>query len=525
MAFTDLPNELICRIYGCLKQEDAFAFRFVCKKLERATFRPFSRRHFRKKGFMITSFSLGTLRRIADHKALAECVQHVWFNPDCFTFVEVTCGGRDSDTEGEEGYSNQRLLSSQQLKAYRHALSDHRMLIETEELRDQLHEIFAQLPNLRTIGMRRSEDYAPYGWSILRDLTGLDPRVLGIIPRDTLFALAAPTKLFVAIIDALPETGARVQRLYTDAIELDNVNPVHLSQDILDSACQHLLYLEVNVYESRMPATYDRSETRSWANQSFIPLQSTSESRGLVRLAAAVPQLRELGLQIFPDRHQSHLIPPRQFEPSSWQDGYPYHAFRNLAEGAHLRNLSRVKLEKFTTTADLIWAFLEPSAHGLISLKLRDIRLLTSETQPRPWQVFFTALSTDCKQLAYILFYHLMYDLGSISFVAEEDETQPLLSATVHHSQGPVGSPSLPENVDSDESDEDEQLDQDLPLFHGGHRTHFAQYDHLTVEARGLDVVQLRIVELGERHWYRRALRSYAMDEDLWHTDTSDEDW
>ena len=63
-----------------------------------------------------------------------------------------------------------------------------------------------------------------------------------------------------------------------------------------------------------------------------------------------------------------------------------------------------------------------------------------------------------------------------------------------------------------------------VPSSHGGQAL-FTKYDHITLEVSGREDVHKRLDEVRERHWYHKPLFSYAMDEELWHTDTSDEEW
>lgn len=52
----------------------------------------------------------------------------------------------------------------------------------------------------------------------------------------------------------------------------------------------------------------------------------------------------------------------------------------------------------------------------------------------------------------------------------------------------------------------------------------FTKYEHIAFEAKGREAVQARLEVVVERHWYQQPIFSYAMDEGLWHTDTSDEE-
>ncbi|KAK0346869.1 hypothetical protein LTR59_005989 [Friedmanniomyces endolithicus] len=90
-GLTKLPSELISAIVSFLEDSDVRTTRLTCRAIERASLAQFGHRFFRKKGYLITSPSLHVLACIAAHKDLKKYVQHVWFNPDCFTFVHPEC--------------------------------------------------------------------------------------------------------------------------------------------------------------------------------------------------------------------------------------------------------------------------------------------------------------------------------------------------------------------------------------------------------------------------------------------------
>lgn len=91
-----------------------------------------------------------------------------------------------------------------------------------------------------------------------------------------------------------------------------------------------------------------------------------------------------------------------------------------------------------------------------------------------------------------------MYDRGTISFT---EDTPPPMPA-----------------------EEAEFLMNHVPPSHGGQGS-FTEYAHIALQADGRSNVETELERIAERHWYHQPLFSYAMDEELWHTDTSDEDW
>lgn len=530
----DLPTELVTSILQCLDDTDIFGARRAHSHIERTSFSFFAKRFFRKKGYLITTESLEVLKSVAAHQEIRKYVQHVWFNPDCFTFATPEYVGDldDGDDEPDPYDETQSRLvppaapgiSDDDLKryeAYRGCLLDHASILYNERLEADLTTALRTLPNLKAIGMRRSEDHRPWGWRQLRDATGHDPRDLGPIPTGPVCNLSGPTHLFIALIRSLAASEVKLHRLYTDAIEIDNILPRTLPDHMLAKACSSILYIELNATKGwleqiRMPAT--RAQHRCLDDPRMC-------GDGLARLLNATPKLREIGLQIFPDRKQSHLIPPLPRQPDSWRQSYQYLSLQHLVSNTRFSHLRRVKFEKFTTSPACLIGMLRPSSACLTSLKLRDIRLIPESSSSdkllqdqqdqqeaaRPWQPFFNFLPS-CHNLTYLLLNHLTHPTGSIRFVAN---LPPL----------PPPDPSVPR------------------LQTVANAGDFTDYDNITVEAgrpnwesgKGLlrrielrearEEVQRRVHCLAEGHWYGRNIFSYAMDEGIWHTDTSDEEW
>lgn len=321
-----LPAELVISILQYVGDSDIFAARHAHSHIERTSFSFFAKRFFRKKGYLITTESLQVLKSIGAHDELRNFVQHVWFNPDCFTFATPEyVGDPDDGGHGAAGdIKSQEIsvpnaapgISSEDMnryEAYRNSLLDHASILCSSRLENELTTALRTLPNLKAIGMRRSEDHNPWGWSRLRDATGHDPRDLGPIPTGPMRDLSGPTHLFIAIIRSLAASGVKLQRLYTDAVEIDNILPRTLPDKVLSGACDSILYIELNATKGwlepvRVPAS--RAQHRCLDDPALY-------GHGLSRLLNAVPHLREIGLQIFPDRKQSHLIAPYPRQPES----------------------------------------------------------------------------------------------------------------------------------------------------------------------------------------------------------------
>lgn len=483
----DLPAELIGNLITYLDDHSIFATRLASKHLESSSLSYFGKRFFRKKGYLITTPSIAVLKSVAAHEELRKHVQHVWFNPDCYTHVEPKCSPQeDFDDLDEDGDPKERveLLSEEdrgKWERYREVMKDHAMLLSKPKLADELTTAFANLPNLVVIGMRRSEDHNPWGWSRLKDAIGEDPRDLGPIPSGPMFSLSGPTKLFIAIINAAACAKVEMKRLYTDAIEIDHILPTVLPQERLNEACRSLLYLEINASKARL-------NKRMGGNYSTLA-DEAEWGDGLLRLFKACPQLRELGLQIFP---------PAARDGPSWRKAYQYVVFHKLIYNTQLNQLTRLKLEKITTDPDRLKILLKGCRSSLTSLKLRDMRLLhTHQIKDRQtWRRVFEFLRDDCPKLSYLLLYHLLFEEGSLTFV----KSSPLPAPGTDTANQPY----------------DEAAGGDF----------FTKYEHIALEAKGRESVEGKLGEIVEGHWYHKPMCvSYAMDEGLWHTDTSDEEW
>lgn len=496
MNILDLPAELVGHICSHLDDADCFSARISNRALEQASFTYFGTHFFRKKGFMITSPSLRVLQDIANHQELSKYVQHVWFNPDCYTFNPPDCCPEENGEESNDNdWDGVALSSAKKVKqdpatkrrydAYRRCQIDRAKLLLSKPrvqtgIEALLTAVLQRLPNLVTVGMRRSEEYSPYGWSMLQEAVGQDPRIIGPITSGPWIYLSETTTLFEAIISALASTRTRLKRLYTDAVELDNIHIEDLPLWKLQAACSSILYLELNIVRGSL---IEHPVFKSQLHKTLDSSQSDEFGANLVAMLTAMPSLREIGLQILPDRSDSNRFhDPRQ--------SYSYLTFKRLVTEVRLANLTRIKLQSITTTATILQDFFKPSAANITSLKLRDISLLSSEAEIRPWQDCFNLLATHCPKLDYVLFYHLMRDRGGVSFVEEPPEVMP-------------------------EESEEYVVGQAV----------FEKYSHITLEVQGQEAVREKLEEVTELHWYHQPLFSYAMDEDLWHTDTSDEEW
>ena len=477
----DLPVEIQTEIISYLPDKTLKAARLVHRNIEQAALATFGKRFFRKKGFFLTQLSLSRLRHIAEHEGLRKHVQHVWFNPDFYTF--------NVSPRGPAAIMDQ-------------ALGDYHRTTRLANLIQELIYILARLPNVQTLGMRRGTDHSPYGWQIYKDRIGRDPRELGEgRPTGRQSALSPQTVLYVALIRAVAASGTGLRRLYTDAIEIDQIYSDCLLQEDLDKACRNLLYLEVNCIRARSsPGVDDHNPLEDHLSRSSdigLPLDKPENwGTGLVRLLKAAPRLKEIGLQMFPDTRHSHMIPPISQDPNSWRQSYPYISLQSVAtHHLPLSNLTRLKLEKVATSASALLSLLHPCGPNLTSLKLREIRLVETAAD-RPWAKIFVFLRSSCPALAHLFLYNVTYLHGGVSFVERLDQ--------------PPG--------------QTVQLQYNPWSFHA-RATLLAQNAQVTVEATGLELVGRWLDRVAEEHWYQLPIVSMPMDDALWYTDTSDEEW
>jgi hypothetical protein len=524
-----LPPELLANVFFHLDDSSFFSGRLANRNLEQASFTLFGRRFFRKKGYMITNSSLDVLRSVASHDKLRVYVQHVWFNPDCYTYDplpisfeplhrridwdivpqpqihpnsnESDINSNKPDVTTSENIRGRSMMENMALLSTKALFGDDRPLFNI------LKSTFATLPNLRTVGMRRSEQHSPWGWSRLNDAVGKDPRELGHLSNVS-NVIPGPTILYMASMHTLAASGSRIQRLYTDAIQIDDIS-IRLPPVVMQEACNSLLYLEINLTKGNS-TTYAFFEDRVRGRRADAKLPEQPHGTGLARLLSACPNLRELGLMVFPDRHESHFVAPQ----GGWHKSYTFSVLKHLTDNVQLCNLRRIKLEEFTTLPSALISLLLPSAPHLTSIKLRDIRLVNDrdDDDNRPWEAIFAFLAASCPKLSYLLLYHLYHTSGGVRFVqhlpshpppqAEED------SNTVSSTENFTDYENIAVEVGTPHSDPDtEGSERRAAIF------------------RAREIVGDRVRALVNGHWYGQNLFSYEMDETLWHTDTSDEEW
>ena len=147
----DLPAELIPAIMSYLDDHDFLQARNTSRFIESSTLSYFGRRFFRKRGYLITSPSLNILKAVAGHEELKKYPQHVWFNPDFYTFVTPDCAP-DPGWPYAEIYGMRKEDDQQKYDIYQDCMHDHRGLLYSAKLTEALKEAFSTLSNLQAIG-------------------------------------------------------------------------------------------------------------------------------------------------------------------------------------------------------------------------------------------------------------------------------------------------------------------------------------------------------------------------------------
>ncbi|KAF2212953.1 hypothetical protein CERZMDRAFT_83894 [Cercospora zeae-maydis SCOH1-5] len=154
VSLADLPQELLVRVATFLTTDELAPLRCSCKHIERQLFDSFAHEFFTKRQFLLEHESLEALVAISKHPGLASKLTEV--------IIDVRAFGPN------------RWLDE---KRIRKGHVSRQVLLHTGLARDMLVEVFSNLPNLRTLGLRDyngagrirdGEDarWRPWGWSI-----------------------------------------------------------------------------------------------------------------------------------------------------------------------------------------------------------------------------------------------------------------------------------------------------------------------------------------------------------------------
>lgn len=381
IGLLDLPTELVVEVFCYLCNDDISSARLCCKQVEKRSFEHFASVFFRKNGYMITSLSIEKLEAISCHHQLRQYVQHVWFNPDCFTWA------KPQFDEGRINEDGDYTISSK-YHNFQDCVRDHRNLLHSSLLETHLAKAFAGFPNLEAVGMRRGPEHSSWGWREIMRRVGHDPRQIGRPPRGPVRALSESTLTFVAILRALAKSGSRIEELYTDAIEIDSIAETNLPQEVLSASLHSLRYLDLCACKAWL-----ESELPSDICMECIPGQ------GLKRVLTAASGLEHLGLSFLPD------IPLRPYRPHGRAPSYAQLAFASVAQEIGNHAFVSLELEGVSATEDNLRMAFQGTGSTLRRLKLRSVHLLNSEAEFR-WPSILNFIRDTCSALKAI---HLCY--------------------------------------------------------------------------------------------------------------------
>jgi hypothetical protein len=192
-----IPLEVLLRITYLISTNDLSSVRLTCKALEGSLFNFFSHEFFRKKQFMVSSYSLQALVDIAKHPTLSPCLKHVIIGTDRL----------------QRGAFN--VLDDGQRRQADFALADHMNLLVTGGLRDMLAEAFGNLPNLETVDIRdfsahsRNRDGLGAPWKSYGANTLLKATNTTVMGNPNSHDDPYVTQLFSAVTTALAVAQAR----------------------------------------------------------------------------------------------------------------------------------------------------------------------------------------------------------------------------------------------------------------------------------------------------------------------------
>lgn len=200
----NMPPEMLVRVASFLTTPELGALRRSCKDIEMKLFVDFAREFFTKRQFLIEHESLEALVGISRHPALASRLCEVLISS-----AEYAPGPGLMCSRIQNGYVNRD------------------MLLHTGLARDMLAEVFSNLPNLKTVGLRdydgggRIRDgphalWRSWGWSLFSSPVCLYRRSDAVLFPMLLSALdqanARPSN-----IEVLTRNGLKLQ---TDAFHL-----------------------------------------------------------------------------------------------------------------------------------------------------------------------------------------------------------------------------------------------------------------------------------------------------------------
>lgn len=327
------------------------------------------------------------------------------------------------------------LVSKYQFAAFESCLQDHSNLLFNSTLIQDLSLALQRFHKLRVLGMRRGLQHRPLGVAMLENAVGLDPCVVGawLNQREIDRFLYDPNCLFAHLLLAMSEQTPRLERLYTDGVQVDRLAMAKLLSAPARSILCRLRVLELNTFEPRMVTTdrnkygeiYDAHsipglpESCAPFERSVVVIPIANElcglSEGTISVLKAAPQIEDLTLTMWPNKRFSlQKGRPVAYDENGNRIILDYHwaAFGQVVQAVSLTNLTRLSLGSIKTTAGLLDIFLSSSAPTLRDLRLAYVELFQvlrddySGAEPLlvPWRLVFSTLARDFQSLSYVHF-------------------------------------------------------------------------------------------------------------------------
>lgn len=246
-----LPIQIIALI-ATLLSRDFLDFRQTCRKIKADTALVFAQKYFQTRRVMFERHSLQTLLSISKYPPLCQSIRTLEICPNHLLpleklqaiesaikeidYIDIICGGVESNTEDTEALDGDR-LSRLNAKAYRKCFEDQEQLNRTEYDVECLKEIMTRLTNCRSIII--SDENRPWGLKHVRNS-------IGIFPQRTLPFTSSPTSvklirhMIQVVLTAAVTSKARVETLDID-IGFSMRNASCINPHMLIGPCSALL--------------------------------------------------------------------------------------------------------------------------------------------------------------------------------------------------------------------------------------------------------------------------------------------
>ncbi|PYI11312.1 hypothetical protein BO78DRAFT_413789 [Aspergillus sclerotiicarbonarius CBS 121057] len=158
MSLPTLPTELVSIICSHLDQAHRGALRLACRDLYCKSLEAFADCAFKNISFLVTTDSLGRLRKIAAHDFFRLRVQELWIVPELFGGLYEADLATFSHTQLTKRLPNNRPLTAADVEAsyatYQAIVADHLSTLEADAFSHVLKACLASFENLTVFGLR-----------------------------------------------------------------------------------------------------------------------------------------------------------------------------------------------------------------------------------------------------------------------------------------------------------------------------------------------------------------------------------